>query len=180
MAHDFLDVATALGLLVWRTGQCACRPLGSCQYHSIYPLTAPEPKDWNNLQGGIVAGMCWADTSVSGYIIRREYDGTSANWIEVYRLDTTNHVVVTPFGTGIGSIAAATTTDLCSKPQSSINVTSAATITSFGSSCPQAGTLKLLTFSGASTLVYNGVSMILQGGNSATAAKMSAVLASAP
>lgn len=117
-----------------------------------------------NLQAGNVAGVCWADTSLSGFIKMKRYDG--ANWVEQYRLDTTNHVVLAPLGTGIGTLTAASTTDLCAVPQSSITITGTGTITSFGSSCLQPGAFKLLTFAGLAAITYNSSTMILPGGGS--------------
>lgn len=77
--------------------------------------------------------------------------------------------VPTPLGVITGgtdtSIASASTTDLGApptNPQSDVTVTGNATISSFGTSTP-IGQLKVVTFTGTPTLVYNVSSMILPG-----------------
>lgn len=86
-----------------------------------------------------------------------------AQWVTAYFLDATNHLVTPPTGRGVcQSIVAATTTDLGSVPQSCITVTgnSSVSISSFGTSA-KAGDIKLVTFSGSNTVVYNATSLIL-------------------
>lgn len=77
--------------------------------------------------------------------------------------------VPTPLGVITGGtdtlIASASTTDLGAlptNPQSDVTVTGNATISSFGTSTP-IGQLKVVTFTGTPTLVYNVSSMILPG-----------------
>src|ERR1700730_19348431 len=43
VAHDCLDVAIALGLLAWRAGQCACKPLRMSETRIIIFAKAPQP-----------------------------------------------------------------------------------------------------------------------------------------
>lgn len=157
-------IATS-GLALMNNYNSAFAAVASCNSGNSAPA---------NLQAGAVAGMCWADTSLAGYIIMRDYDGVS--WVERYRLDLANHVVAAPLGTGIGSLPAATTVDLCSTPRSSVTITGTVPITAFGGSCVQQGVLKVLNFTGNATLTYNATSLVLPGvGNVTTAAGDTAI-----
>lgn len=68
----------------------------------------------------------------------------------------------TGIGTGLTTIASATTTDLGSTLAGSITVSGTTAITSFGSTAP-IGSVKHVYFSGALTLTHNGTSLILPG-----------------
>jgi hypothetical protein len=61
---------------------------------------------------------------------------------------------------GIGTIASASTVDLCSVPNPYLTVTGTASITSFGASC-QAGQTKILNFAAGIKLTQNATSLIL-------------------
>lgn len=154
------------GLALMNAYNSAFLALSSCNSGN----TAPS-----NLQAGNVAGVCWADTSVAGFIIMKQYDG--AAWVERYRLDTTNHVVLSPMGTGIGSIVANGTTDLCTVPQTGVTVTGTNAISSFGASCLQPGALKVVKFAASLTLAYNATSLIIPGATNITTAAGDTALA---
>jgi hypothetical protein len=123
-----------------------------------------------NLEDGAVAGQCWADTSVAGYLIIRRYDGTALQWIEVARIDTTNHVSVPQIGGGtIPTLASSTTTDFGSVPQAVKTISGTTTITSFGSSA-RTGTRHTAIFAGVLDLTHNATSLILPGAATITTA----------
>ena len=63
-------------------------------------------------------------------------------------------------------MASASTTDIASRAEKSINITGTTTITAFGNA-PQ-GVRKLLKFAGALTLTHNATSLILQAGANVT------------
>jgi len=73
------------------------------------------------------------------------------------------YVSISPAGSGISTIASASTVDLGTAFSTSVSVTGTTTITSFGSSVGVAGPVYTLTFVGALTLTYNSTSMILPG-----------------
>jgi len=64
--------------------------------------------------------------------------------------------------TGSATIASATSTDLGSKRETTIDVTGTTTITGFGSSAAT-GAVKFVKFAASLTLTYNGTSLILPG-----------------
>lgn len=109
------------------------------------------------------AGQVWCDTATSGYLILKQYDGSS--WNEIGRHDLTNHFWLESIGAGTASLASASTVDLGSVPQTFITVTGTASITSFGSSA-KPGTVHILKFSGALTLTHNATSLILPNNGS--------------
>ena len=81
------------------------------------------------------------------------------------------YLSISPAGSGISTIASATTTDLGTAFSTSVSITGTTTITSFGSSVGVAGPIYTLTFAGALTLTYGATSMILPtGANISTAA----------
>lgn len=127
--------------------------------------TAPS----NQPSGSPSASNCWDDTSVSGWIKRKVYDG--AQWVLAHWIDTTNHYYVPQVGGGaVNNVASAATTDLCSVNPFYLNITGTVTIASFGSNC-QVGQSKRVQFSGALTLTYNATSLIIpSAANIATAA----------
>jgi microcystin-dependent protein len=121
------------------------------------PCTATSPK-----------GMLWVDTSVTMARFRLS-DG--AQWLTPGWIDAVNHLWVPQTGGGaINTVASAGTTDLCSTNPTFLQVSGTITITSFGSNC-QVGQEKIVQFTGALTLTYNAVSLILpNGGNNITTA----------
>lgn len=107
-------------------------------------------------------GYLWLDTPNAATIYPLNiYDGNS--WVPVAALDTANHLWLAPVGGGaLPSIPSASTADLGSVLQATVQVTGNNTIGSFGTSAP-VGTVKFVTFTGAPTLDYNSVSLILPG-----------------
>lgn len=109
-----------------------------------------------------VQGQCWLNTSTTPFTLQ-QYDGTQ--WITLGWMDTTNHQWIPNQAGGIGTVASATTTDLCATggvltPNAAVTVTGNATVNGFGSSC-LAGAIKLVAFTGTPTLVHNATSFIL-------------------
>jgi len=84
-----------------------------------------------------------------GYVGEFTTDG-AGNWT----------LIEMPAGAGTGSIASASTTDLCSVGNPYVTVTGTTAVTNFGPSC-QAGQTLLVRFSGSLTLTYNATSLIL-------------------
>jgi len=132
----------------------------------------------NQLSGAPSLGNCWLNSTSSPYPWQ-SYDG--ASWVTPFWIDSVNHVANVKLGGGTGTVASATTSDICGasvKPDAYITISGTTTINSFGSNCT-AGHLKIVTFSGALTLTYNAVSMILPGAaNIQTAAGDQAVVVS--
>ncbi len=97
------------------------------------------------------------------------YDGSA--WSRVYSVDTTNHLFVPPIGGGqLPTIASAATTDLCTNATAStLYVSGAVSITSFGSTC-QLGTHKIVIWQGTPTVVYNASTLKLPGATNITPA----------
>ena len=153
---------TVSGLQLTNTYNNAIDSVNGCNSGNSAPT--------NQLSGSPSLGVCWLNTSTSPPQFET-YDGTS--WTIVGYLDTTNHVYSPALNGGAGgSIASASSINLCSVSTPYVTVTGTTGITSFGSSCP-IGTVKWVTFSGVSlTLTYNATSMILPtaGSNLATAA----------
>jgi hypothetical protein len=108
---------------------------------------------------------CW-DTSISPAAYRY-WDGSQ--WVTVANFDTTNHLWVPPIGGGtLPTIAGQPITDLCAgTPQSTVYVSGAPNITSFGSTCPQ-GIHKVVIWQSTPTIIYNASSMILPGAMNVT------------
>jgi hypothetical protein len=73
------------------------------------------------------------------------------------------YLSISPAGSGIVTIASASTVDLGTSFSQSVNVSGTTTVTSFGSSVATSGVIYTLTFSGAMTLTYNSTSLILPG-----------------
>jgi hypothetical protein len=158
----YADTSVAIGgLALMQLYNLAHKAAQTCNSGSAAP---------DNLEDGAAAGQCWADTSVAGYLIVRMYDGTSANWIEIYRLDLTNHILVKAVGGGtVPTLSSATTTDLGSVPQPVKNIGGTTTITSFGSSA-QTGSRHTFIFTNILTLTHNATSLIIPGATSITTA----------
>jgi hypothetical protein len=112
-----------------------------------------------------IKGQLWLDTSVTPNHLRI-YD--SANWLDLGAVDATGHLWKPPVGGGATTLASATTTDLCSVPDSYISISAANTITSFSNTCA-AGTAKFLTFASTPQVTYNATTMILPGAASIVA-----------
>jgi hypothetical protein len=111
-------------------------------------------------------GQCWDDTSTSPNT-RKVYDGST--WLTVGFIDATNHIWIPVTGGGSGTLASATTVDLCSAPQSLITITGTTNITSFSNTCTP-GQTKDIKFSGILTLTYNSSTLIIPSGSSITTA----------
>lgn len=148
---------TVSGLQLTNNYNAALAALASCNSGSSAPA---------NLSGGPVAGQCWLDTTSAPYAAK-VYDG--ASWVVKGYLDTTNHLWLPQVGGGTTTLASATATDLCSVPQSYIDVTGTTTITGFGSSCA-AGVEKVVKFSGVLTLTHNASTLILPSAANITTA----------
>jgi hypothetical protein len=102
----------------------------------------------------------WINTSKSPPLLQ-EYLGST--WATIGALDTANGIWTPPVGGGaVTTLASAGTVDLGSVPQAGVAISGTNAISSFGTSAA-VGTIKFLTFSGASSLVYNATSMILPG-----------------
>ena len=125
--------------------------------------TAPT----NALGGSPKLGQCWIDTTSATLPIKKRYTG--AAWIVEGVLDVSNGIWLPPIGGGSATLASATTTNLCTSPQSLLTISGTTTITGFGSSCV-VGQFKTLVFSGVLTLTYNATSLIIPGAASKTTA----------
>ncbi|EJN15681.1 hypothetical protein PMI42_00698 [Bradyrhizobium sp. YR681] len=143
------------GLTEQNNINAALNALNTCNSGNVAPTNA--------LGGAPVEGQCWLDTTSSTLKILKRYTGSG--WAVEGVLDVANGLWSPPVGGGTASVASASTTNLCTSPQSVQTVTGTTTITSFGSSCV-AGQRKTLVFSGALTLTYNATSMILPGAGS--------------
>lgn len=105
-----------------------------------------------------IKGQLWLDTTVSTASILKVYTGTT--WLQIGTVDVTNGIWTPPTGGGTQSIASASTTNICTAPQTFVTITGVVTITSFGSSCSP-GQSRDIQFAGALTLTYNATSMVL-------------------
>lgn len=157
-------------------------PLGASQGSCIIPTTGSLPglvlvNDLNACHQAILslnsgasapatpsAGTLWYNTN-TGFI--QQYDGVS--WLDLWFVDATNHLITPSVGGGrvnVGLTAAATV-DLGSVPQTYKTIIGASTsISSFGSSA-KVGTIHVVRFGTAQTLI-NSVNMFLVGGASFT------------
>lgn len=109
-------------------------------------------------------GTLWLDTPTGETMyILKTWDNRTSAWVVIAYFDSLSSLWIAPVGGGLPqTILTADTTDLGSYPNTVLTVTGAGPVYSFGTSSP-AGTLKVLTFSGASQIVYNATSMILPG-----------------
>jgi hypothetical protein len=121
--------------------------------------------------GSPTTGMLWWNTG-TGWV--QQWDG--AAWINLWAVDSTNHLLMPQVGGGnVPGIASAATTDLCGAGDAPmfVNVTGTATINSFGTTCV-AGQMKVIVFSGGLTLtnLAGGAGQIVlpTGANITTAA----------
>jgi len=150
---------TLSGLTAMSDVNAALDALTTCNSGASQPL---------NSAGAPSIGQFWCSTATSGYLILKQYDGTS--WQEVGRQDTTNHLWVPPVGGGVATLTSGSTVDLGSVPQAYVNVTGTTTITAFGASA-QPGSWHTIKFAGILTLTHNGTSLILpNAGNNITTA----------
>lgn len=111
-----------------------------------------------------VLGTLWLEKPVgeTTYILHIRDDRTST-WVIVAYFDSLNGLWIAPVGGGLpATILTADTTDLGSYPNTVLTVTGAGPVYSFGTSSP-AGTIKVLSFSGGTNVVYNATSMVLPG-----------------
>ncbi|MFK4622578.1 hypothetical protein ABIF50_005884 [Bradyrhizobium diazoefficiens] len=89
----------------------AFRSLASCNKGA----TAPA-----NVNGSAVDGLCWIDDSGSPWVVKQYVNG---DWAVTGYLDPTNSSYAGIVGGGLGSIAAASTTDLGSVAQATVSIT---------------------------------------------------------
>lgn len=130
-------------------------PLSSAPINQNFNAAA---NDINNLMSQFASGIApqtpltgqiWLNTGLSPNPVN-EWDG--ATWVAIGYIDAVNHQFIPQSGGGLNNIAAATTTDLGSLPQTIINVTgSSVSISSFGSSA-KSGQMRYVTFAGVNTI----------------------------
>ena len=114
----------------------------------------------NALGGTPKAGQCWLDDSNATLLVKKRYSG--AGWVVEGVVDVASGVWSPPVGGGAATVTAAAMTDLCALPAAFQTVTGTTTISSFGSACAS-GVKKTLVFTGAATLTYSAISLILPG-----------------
>lgn len=115
--------------------------------------------------------MWWVDAA-NGLLKQR--NSANSGWIIVARLVGGKFVPVETMGAAVASAAAV---DLGAVDGDYVHITGTTTITSFGSTMPQAGPEMTVVFDGALTLTHNAAALILPGGaNIATAAGDTAVM----
>lgn len=134
----------------------ALRSLASCNKGA----TAPA-----NVNGSAVDGLCWIDDSGSPWVVKQYVNG---GWAVTGYLDPANSSYAGIVGGGLGSIAAASTTDLGSVAQATVSITGTTTINGFGASAPD-GSIKFVRFGGALKLV-NSTALAVPGGYDLTTA----------
>lgn len=109
-------------------------------------------------------GQLWLETPVgeTTYILRI-FDDRTSTWVIIAYFDSLSSLWIAPVGGGLPqTILTDDTTDLGAYPNTVLTVTGAGPVYSFGESSP-AGTIKVLSFSGATNIVENATSMILPG-----------------
>ncbi|HEY1722541.1 MAG TPA: LamG-like jellyroll fold domain-containing protein [Magnetospirillaceae bacterium] len=149
-ASNHPDAFVALGSATYTLSQTTTLPAGLA--FSLFaeggPVTATIAGS-DKINGGATGAGA---TVPMGYIARFQTDGAGNWWM------TTQQSTV-----AIGTIASASTTDICSVGTAAVSITGTTTITSFGSSCV-AGQIIHATAAGAFQLTYNATSMILNSG----------------
>ncbi len=111
-----------------------------------------------------VLGTLWLDSSAGTTYTLRIWNDRQSQWVTIADLDSLNSLWIPPVGGGEPvSLLADDTTDLGAYPQTVETITGAGPIYSFGTTSP-AGIVKVLTFTGATNIVYNATSMLLPGG----------------
>lgn len=144
----------------------AIAALNSCNSGTSAPANATG--------AAAVAGQCWDDTS-STPTVRKVYDG--ASWISIGAIDASNHIWIPQLGGGTTTLASAATVDLCSVPQTYIFVSGTTTITSFGTSTCQVGTVKIVRFLGALSITYDLSTLTIPGSDDLAIAAGDTVIA---
>lgn len=141
-------------------------------FHGLIGSNAGLAAPVTDCSGVPIAGQVWVDLSGT-YKSDNFFDG--AAWLRRGYFDTTNHLWFPIIGGGTATLASASTTDLCSVPQSFVTITGTTTITSFGSSCV-IGQIKFVSLSGAlnltsssSMLLPTGATIASQAGDQLTA-----------
>lgn len=111
-----------------------------------------------------VLGQLWLETPTAETTYNLKiYDDRTSQWVIVAYFDSLNSLWIAPVGGGLPqTILTDDTTDLGSYPNTVLTVTGAGPVYSFGATSP-AGTIKVLTFSGATQIVYNATSLITPG-----------------
>lgn len=125
-----------------------------------------------------VLGTLWLETPTgqTTYVLKI-WDDRTNQWVVVSYFDSLSSLWISPVGGGLPqTILTADTTDLGTYPNTVLTVTGAGPILSFGSTAP-AGTIKVLTFSGATQITYNATSMILPGAANITTAANDMIIA---
>lgn len=120
-------------------------------------------------------GTRWLDTSGTPYVLKI-WSSAGSQWVAVAAFNNSTAQWIPPIGGGtIPSITSAATTDLGSVRQATVSVTGNQSIASFGSNVP-VGQIKVVTFTGTPTIVYNATYMITStGSNLSISAGQSAV-----
>lgn len=118
-----------------------------------------------------VLGQLWLETPTGETTYKlKVWDNRTSVWVIVAYFDSLNSLWISPVGGGLPqTILSADTTDLGTYPNTVLTVTGAGPILSFGTTSP-AGTIKVLSFSGVTTLTQNATSMILPGAANITTA----------
>ena len=151
---------------LWISQGCNTNPT-ACDF-GITPTQLGYPLQKTTAPLNPYATQPWWNTATSGIDLYELYDGSQ--WLPSFAIDTANHLYVGQIGGGTQpSIAGNVTTDICTGvPQAEVTISGTASISSFGSACPN-GIIKLVSFSGASTLV-NSTNLIVPGNANFTTA----------
>lgn len=105
-------------------------------------------------------GSSWLDTTSTPFILKT-WSVAGSQWVPIAAYNQTSSQWIPPIGGGtFPSITSAATTNLGSVSQAGVYVTGNQSIASFGSTTP-AGQMKLISFTGSPTLVYNSSFMII-------------------
>jgi len=172
-------VAGLCGLIAWSAAALGASSINTAQPPDGFPY-APSvirgnfgaaANDINALQSlnaGPTApsnpsvGTLWLNKPQNATILTLNiWDG--AAWVPVASLDTVNHIWAPPIGgDALPTLLSATTTDLGSVPQASLNVSGSNNIQSFGNTA-LAGNIKVTLFTGAPTITGSS-SMLIPGG----------------
>lgn len=115
----------------------------------------------NQLSGSPSLGNTWLNTTAAPYPWNI-HDGNGSYLPRGY-VDPSNHIFIPITGGGTATVSSAATTDIGALPQTLVTISGTITITSLGSSAPQAGIRKTIVFSGALLLTHNATVLILPG-----------------
>ncbi len=146
-------------------------PYNAAPIRSNFGAAAADIAALQNMNAGAsapsspVLGQLWLETpSGQTTYTLKIWNPRQSQWVIVAYYDSLNSLWIAPVGGGLPqTILTQDTTDLGMYPNTVLTVVGAGPIYSFGSSSP-AGTIKVLTFSGATNLVNNNTSLILPGG----------------